>query len=103
MILPPNVERLRESRRMNNLHNLTIIWGLVGSRSYPAGRWVESEQGNLAATMRGGWRVSLRAKVCVVTIDQTVAERSIELLLLMCQGCYLEALGGPWGWEVPCK
>ena len=59
--LPPNVERLRESRRMNSLYNLTIIWGLVGSTSDPAGRWVESEPGNLAATMRGGGRVEARA------------------------------------------
>lgn len=90
--LPPNVERLRESRRMNSLYNLTIIWGLVGSTSDPAGRWVESEPGNLAATMRGGGRV--RAKVGVVTIDETVAERGIELLLLTCQGCELDALRG---------
>jgi len=90
--LPPNVERLKESRRMNSLYNLTIVWGLVGSTSDPAGRWVESEPGNLAATMRGGGRV--RARVGVVTIDETVAERGIELLLLTCQGCELDALRG---------
>ena len=77
---------------MNSLYNLTIVWGLVGSTSDPAGRWVESEPGNLAATMRGGGRV--RARVGVVTIDETVAERGIELLLLTCQGCELDALRG---------
>jgi len=91
--LPPNVELLKASRCMNRLQqNLTITWGLVGSQSDPAGKWIESEPGNLAATMRGGGRV--RAKVGVVTIDETVAEQSIELLLLTCQGCELDALRG---------
>ena len=91
--LPPNIELLKASRCMNKLQqNLTIIWGLVGSQSDPVGKWIESEPGNLAATMRGGGRV--RAKVSVVTIDETVAEQSIELLLLTCQGCELDALRG---------
>lgn len=90
--LPPNVERLDESRRINGLPNLTIILGLVGASSDAVGKWVESEPGNLAATMRGGGRV--RAKVGVVTVDETVAENNIELLLLTCQGCELDALRG---------
>lgn len=90
--LLPNVEKLRTSKCINNMGNLAVIWGLVGSKSDPLGSWVESEPGNLAATMRGGG--SVKARVPVVTVDEAVVDYAIEVLLLTCQGCELDALKG---------
>ena len=57
---------------------------LVGSQADDVGQLVESEPGNLAATMRGGG--SFRDTVKMVTLDQIVVDKEIELLLLTCQG-----------------
>jgi hypothetical protein len=66
---------------------------LVGAQSDPVGSIVQSEPGNLAATMRGGGSVKT-ANVTTVTIDQSVGDREIEVLLLTCQGFEYEALLG---------
>jgi FkbM family methyltransferase len=112
--LIPNIQRLNESLCLNgerqclksigaNQNEIRIecsrpsdYWGayspskfsrfcnLVGSQADYVGRVVESEPGNMAATMRGGG--SFRAQVKMVTVQETVRDSAIELLLLTCQG-----------------
>ena len=111
--LRPNIDRIRESLCLNGekeclaTHSLETseclgppsmrskFWGsfspsnfilhenLVGSKP-EGGRKVESEPGNLAATMRGGG--SFQTNVTTVTIDESVPDAGIDVLLLTCQG-----------------
>ena len=102
----PNAERLSESRCLNSElmcgnspdcitpfspSKFHVLWNAVGSDDQVIIN-VESEPFNLAATMRGGG--SYQAQVNVVTIDDTVKEDSIEILLLTCQGSEYDALLG---------
>ena len=109
--LKPNLDRLRESLCLNGQRecfttnsmgaskcigqpqptlwrsyapsNFIIHESLVGSES--AGeRQVASEPGNLAATLRGGG--SFQTAVKTVTIDESVPDAVIDVLLLTCQG-----------------
>ena len=109
--LIPNIERLNQSLCLNGKRHclqqpsvgiskstchqpskwgsfsplrFSVFWNLVGSTADDIGRLVESEPGNLAATMRGGGSVA--AYVKMVTIDQSVPDEAIEILLLTCQG-----------------
>jgi FkbM family methyltransferase len=111
--LPPNIRRLDESLCLNGERRCLMQgedssekrfrcsrpsgdWGsyaprrfsrfcnLVGASRDDYGRVVESEPGNMAATMRGGGRVRVRVKV--VTIHEAVRDSVIEVLLLTCQG-----------------
>ena len=111
--LPPNIQRLDESLCLNGERRCLMEgedssekrfrcsrpsddWGsyapgkfsrfcnLVGAHRDDYGRVVESEPGNMAATMRGGG--SVRARVKVVTIHEAVRDSVIEVLLLTCQG-----------------
>lgn len=63
--------------------SFSLFCNLVGSQTDHVGHVVESEPGNLAATMRGGG--SFRNLVTTVTLDTMIPEE-IELLLLTCQG-----------------
>jgi len=89
-VLLENVRRLNSSICVNNriraitedrisiLHNFASA---TGSEQ----RTIESEPGNLAATMRGGGMY--RETVKTVTIDSIMGDNNtIELLLLTCQG-----------------
>jgi FkbM family methyltransferase len=103
--LAPNIRRIRESLCVNcarspsnvcrnfSPERFAVHLNLVGAQSDPVGRIVQSEPGNLAATMRGGGSVRT-ANVTTVTIDQSVSDREIEVLLLTCQGFEYEALLG---------
>ena len=110
--LLPNVQRLKESLCLNgerhwrrqNFENSSLSrcgepcadWGnfspsnfflsqsLVGAQASEEEHIVESEPGNLAATMFGGG--SVKSEVPMVTIDQSVNDTHIELMLLTCQG-----------------
>ena len=118
--LRPNIDRIRESLCLNGekeclgTHPLETSecmgppsarpksWGsfapsnfilnenLVGSKP-EAQRTVESEPGNLAATMRGGG--SFRTNVTTVTIDESVPDAVIDVLLLTCQGHEFDVRG----------
>lgn len=119
--LPPNIQRLDESVCLNGERQCrqlagadsrkrircsrpSDVWGafapdkfsryqaLVGASTNDIGQVVESEPGNMAATMRGGGSVRAHAKV--VTIHNIVRDSGIELLLLTCQGFEYEALLG---------
>lgn len=68
--------------------NFSRFCNLIGAYTDRVGRMVESEPGNLAATMRGGG--SVRAQVKMVTIHEAVRDSVIELLLLTCQGSEYE-------------
>ena len=70
----------------------SLFWRLVGKESDYEGRFIESEPGNLAATARGGGTV--RAKVQTTTIDESVHDPKIELMLLTCQGSEYEVRDG---------
>ena len=99
--LSPNIRKLRQSLCINMRRYcknraqcafslFSVSHSLVGASIQPA-RLVESEPGNLAATMRGGG--SFRDNVTTTTIDLSVPE-NIELMLLTCQGFEYEALMG---------
>ncbi len=104
--LLPNIERLLESRCLNGerwcardnncsgtlLSTFHVFWNAVGTSDGPRTVRIESEPNNLAATMRGGG--SVKADVRVVTIDETVDEDIIEIILLTCQGSEYSALLG---------
>ena len=104
--LAPNVRRLKQSQCLNSCpisHSMrcanfaperfTVLLNLVGAQSNPMGRTVESEPRNLAATMRGGGEVRA-SNVSVVTLDDVLGPRSVELLLLTCQGAEVDAMFG---------
>jgi len=104
--LAPNVQRLKQSQCLNSCpisHSMrcanfasdrfTVRSNLVGIRSDPVGRAVESEPRNLAATMRGGGEVRA-SNVSVVALDDILALQPVELLLLTCQGAEYDALLG---------
>ena len=111
--LLPNIERLSESRCLNRqqLCSVTncseddwrfsrdmfrVFWNAVGAAdALGKSVQIESEPGNLAATMRGGGDV--RVNVPIVTVDRTVDEEEIEIMLLTCQGQELSALLGASG------
>jgi FkbM family methyltransferase len=103
----PNVQRLSESRCLNDarmcptgggencspsfsLSNFHVLWNAVSSSEGVV--QLQSEPRNMAATMRGGG--SFKADVKVTTVDESVNEDSIELLLLTCQGNEYNALLG---------
>ena len=105
----PNVQRLSESRCLNNARmcgnttesdctpffsqsNFHALWHAVSSGEGPRSVQMQSEPQNMAATMRGGG--SFKAEVQITTIDESVQEESIELLLLTCQGNEYNALLG---------
>ena len=106
--LETNVHRIEQSLCLNGCsaspsypscirfdsESFTIRHALVGSMSGVVAA-VQSEPGNLAATMRGGGAVS-SLNVSVVTLDEELfwSGNSIELLLLTCQGAELDALLG---------
>jgi FkbM family methyltransferase len=108
--LMPNIQRMQESRCLNNerlcgneaARKNCSLQNFSPSRFHihcsAVGRaegfvWIESEPSNLAATMRGGG--SVRAVVAVETIDETVKkEKTIEIMLLTCQGSEYDALLG---------
>jgi len=110
----PNVERVRESVCLNGrVHcaerneageacivntsewgpyapgNFRVFWKLVGSAS--GKRVVQTEPGNLAATMRGGGHYS--GEVGMVQLDSVLGETPVELLLLTCQGFEYDVSG----------
>jgi FkbM family methyltransferase len=105
----PNIQRLSESRCLNNARlcrnttendcrpffsqsNFHAMWHAVSSGEGPRSVQMQSEPRNMAATMRGGG--SFKAEVQITTIDESVNEESIELLLLTCQGNEYNALLG---------
>jgi FkbM family methyltransferase len=103
--LEVNVQRLEQSRCLNchpvatrcayfHPKTFSVRHALVGAQPdlVPV---VESEPGNLAATMRGGGAVR-SLNVSVVTLDAELSHTStpVELLLLTCQGAELDALLG---------
>lgn len=106
----PNVQRLSESRCLNDARmcvgggygkeciayfsqsNFHVLWNAVGSGEGPRVVRLQSEPKNMAATMRGGG--SFSAEVEVTTVDESVKEDSIEILLLTCQGKEYDALLG---------
>lgn len=103
----PNIQRLSESRCLNHARlcgnesdcaplfsesNFHIHWNAVSSSEGPRSIWVQSEPHNMAATMRGGG--GFGAEVEVTTVDESVREGSIDLLLLTCQGNEYNALLG---------
>ena len=105
----PNIQRLSESRCLNNARmcpnttekdcrpffsqsNFHAMWHAVSSGEGPRSVQMQSEPRNMAATMRGGG--SFKSEVQITTIDESVKEESIELLLLTCQGNEYNALLG---------
>jgi FkbM family methyltransferase len=87
-VLSENVRRLNSSVCINSRLKLmsgdqiSVHHNFVGSDD--AERTVESEPGNLAATMRGGG--VYRETVKTLKIDDVIGNNTIELMLLTCQG-----------------
>lgn len=89
--LQPNIELLQRSLRLNRLSARTYC-ALVGAVPNRSGTWVESEPHNMAATIRGGGDYG--ELVSTVTLDGILNATLVDLMLLTCQGCELEALIG---------